>query len=229
MSDELPEGWAEAPLSDLITELRNGISTRPSLEPPGTPILRISAARAGGVALNDRRYLPDGDKLLGTFGLRGSGPPVHARYNGSLEASLGVCGMVRGLGAEPLLYPDKLMRVRVRDDVSPEYVELFFRTPAARDEIMALAKSSAGQQGISGGDLKEQRVAVAPFDLHVDETWAWCEFASADDLARFEAAGLSPELHKVVVPPRPPHNEREFPAVMTAKDFREIVEVFRIP
>ena len=55
------------------------------------------------------------------------------------------------------------MRVRVREHlVEPEYVEFFFRSPSARDAIMGLAKSSAGQQGISGGDLKEQRVAVAP-------------------------------------------------------------------
>lgn len=115
MSEELPEGWTEAPLAELITELRNGISTRPSLAPPGTPILRISAARPGGVSLNDCRYLPKGDSLLDVYGLRDT-DLLFTRYNGSIEL-LGVCGMVRGLGQAALLYPDKLMRARVRDQL----------------------------------------------------------------------------------------------------------------
>ena len=70
--------------------------------------------------------------------------------------------MVRGLNNEPLLYPDKLMRVRLREHVAPEFIEAFFQSRPARQAIMALAKSSAGQQGISGSDLKEQIVRLAP-------------------------------------------------------------------
>ena len=98
MSAGLPEGWVAAPLSALITELRNGISTRPNLEPPGTPILRISAARPGSVALDDLRFLPRGHALLDAYGLRDK-DLLFTRYNGSIEL-LGVCGMVRGLGGE---------------------------------------------------------------------------------------------------------------------------------
>ena len=161
MSDKLPEGWTRVPFSDMITELRNGISTRPSLEPPGTPILRTSAARPGSVVLEDRRFLPNGESLLDTYRLR-DGDLVFTRYNGSLDL-LGVCGMVRALGEAPLLYPDKLMRARVRESlVLPEYVERFFQSPGARDALVGMAKSSAGQQGISGGDLKAQAVLLAP-------------------------------------------------------------------
>lgn len=147
-------------MAGLIDELRNGISTRPALGPPGTPILRISAVRPGTVLLGDVRYLPRGDGLLNTYALRDR-DILFTRYNGSLEL-LGVCGMVRGLNGTPLLYPDKLMRVRVKEQIVPEYIEMFFRSPAARDAIMGLSKSSAGQQGISGKDLKEQCVWIAP-------------------------------------------------------------------
>jgi type I restriction enzyme, S subunit len=158
-ADELPPSWQKVRFGDLIEELRNGISTRPNLAGPGTPILRISATRSGAVDLSDHRFLPDADDLHGLYGLR-DGDLLFTRYNGSLDL-LGVCGMVRELGSRHLLYPDKLMRVRIdRRLATPEYIEIFFQAPAARDAITALAKSSAGQQGISGANLREQLVLL---------------------------------------------------------------------
>jgi type I restriction enzyme S subunit len=88
---------------------------------------------------------------------------LFTRYNGSLEL-LGVCGMVRGLGKRILLYPDKLMRVRFgHPHILPQYCELFFSEPSARDRMIAKAKSSAGQNGVSGTDVKNQSIALPPF------------------------------------------------------------------
>src|SRR5215831_7723965 len=73
----------------LIMELRNGISTKPNPEPPGHPILRISATRPGRVLLDDVRYLSESDDLVGMYCLR-DGDLLFTRYNGSLDL-LGVC------------------------------------------------------------------------------------------------------------------------------------------
>lgn len=159
--NELPEGWAQVPFEAVLTELRNGVSTRPELKPPGTPILRINAVRPGRVLLDDLRYLPRGQELAATSSVR-DGDLLFTRYNGSLEL-LGVCGIVRGVGKTTLLYPDKLMRARLDESVvTPPYVELFFRSPDARERLVGEAKSSAGQQGISGSDLRRQPLAIAP-------------------------------------------------------------------
>jgi type I restriction enzyme S subunit len=159
--EKLPDSWAWATFGDLIGELRNGISTKPNPEPPGHPILRISSTRPGRVLLDDIRYLPDADDLVEVYGLR-DGDLLFTRYNGSLDL-LGVCGMVRGLGKRTLLYPDKLMRVRIgHGELLPDYVEAFFGSPQARDRIEAKSKSSAGQQGVSGADIKRQPIAVPP-------------------------------------------------------------------
>lgn len=107
---QLPESWTWERFGVLLGELRNGISVRPEQEPPGHPILRISSVRPGKVLLDDRRYLPNSEELVETYRLR-NGDLLFTRYNGSLDL-LGVCGLVRGLGIEIMLYPDKLMRVR---------------------------------------------------------------------------------------------------------------------
>ena len=68
-----------------------------------------------------------------------------------------------------MLYPDKLMRVRFdHDHVFPAYAELFFQSAAARDRLTAQSRSSAGQQGVSGADIKSQPFALPPFGEQVE-------------------------------------------------------------
>lgn len=158
---ELPEGWCWVRFGDVIAELRNGIGTKPEFEPPGHPILRINAVRPGCVLFDDFRYLRG---EYDTSYLLTDGDILFTRYNGSLEL-LGVCGVVRGLGSQQLLYPDKLMRVRIgHTGLLPEYVESFFSTPQVRQRIELKARSSAGQQGISGQDIKDQFIAIPPLE-----------------------------------------------------------------
>lgn len=161
-SEELPVGWKTCSFEAVIAELRNGVSPRPNLNPPGLPVLRISAVRPGVVNLSDTRYLEHGSEWLKVFSLR-DGDLLFTRYNGSLEL-LGVCGVVRGLSDRSIVYPDKLMRVRLRPDALPDYICFFFSSPAARRALISEAKSSAGQQGISGKDLKTQEIVLPPID-----------------------------------------------------------------
>jgi type I restriction enzyme S subunit len=159
--DAIPDTWAWVRFGSIIGELRNGISPRPNIQPPGIPILRISATRPGGVDLADIRHMPNGEDFLSDYGLRDT-DLLFTRYNGSIEF-LGVCGMVRGLGRKKLLYPDKLMRVRFDHElILPAYAEIFFQVPRVHERIVAKSKSSAGQNGVSGSDIKAQPFALAP-------------------------------------------------------------------
>ncbi len=54
---ELPEGWRWTSMDQLITFLRNGLSHKPNINPPGYPILRINAVRPMQVDLSEVRYL----------------------------------------------------------------------------------------------------------------------------------------------------------------------------
>ncbi len=158
---KLPEGWCWARFEDLLVELKNGhFSKAPSSEPPGIPILRISAVRPMYVSLESPRYLNEEWGQVSHYQLN-DGDLLFTRYNGTLEL-VGVCGVVRGLN-RTMIYPDKLIRARVvTDSVLPEYLEVYFATEVPRRLIENKAKSTAGQQGISGADLKGLPVAVSP-------------------------------------------------------------------
>ena len=144
----------------ILTELRNGLSSKPNESGVGHPLLRISSVRAGHVDQNDIRFLECSESELNRHKLQG-GDLLFTRYNGSLEF-VGVCGLLKKLQHQNLLYPDKLIRARLTKDALPEYIEIFFSSPSARNAMMNCVKTTSGQKGISGKDIKSQVVLLPP-------------------------------------------------------------------
>lgn len=204
MTEHLPAGWTWATLDDVIVSMRNGISTKP-VGTDGIPILRISAVRPNVLDLTDIRYLetePDGnvDYTLCT------GDLLFTRYNGT-RSLVGVCAYVpEGVGR--VVYPDKLIRVRVNEALAcPRYVQFVSNSGVSRAFIESRARTTAGQTGVSGGDLRamplplpplpEQRRIVAALEEHLsalDAAVAGLVRARAN-IARYRAAVLDEAMH----------------------------------
>jgi type I restriction enzyme, S subunit len=150
--------WDESTLVHLIDEMRNGLATKPDEAPRGRKILRISAVRPASLDASDHRYLTTDESEGKLYELR-KGDVLFTRYNGSLDY-VGVCAMV----SEDLpnyVFPDKLIRVRVKTNVVlPRFVELAASSLGARAQIESFVKSSAGQKGISGANLKRLKIGV---------------------------------------------------------------------
>lgn len=161
---QLPEGWKEVEFKEIITSLKNGyFYGRPSSEPIGIPILRISAVRPMSVNYSDLRYVPELKEEDVENYFLSKGDLLFTRYNGNLSL-VGACGLVRE-GSQRVIYPDKLIRVRVQNENAlPEYLEIYFSTILARKLIESKVKSTAGQHGISGGDIKSLSVILPPLE-----------------------------------------------------------------
>ncbi|UJJ32777.1 restriction endonuclease subunit S [Halopseudomonas maritima] len=145
--------FVEAPFETLIHEMRNGLSAKPNEDQTGLPILRISAVRPMSVDYSDHRFLVCSGAEAARYRLR-EDDLLFTRYNGSLEL-VGVCGMIKKQPNPEIVYPDKLIRVRCNTSmVLPSYIELFFAQDSIRQRVMELVKSTSGQKGISGKDLK---------------------------------------------------------------------------
>jgi type I restriction enzyme S subunit len=142
-------------LGQLAESVRNGMYvSRPGVEPDGVPILRIGSVRALELNALDVRYsgksakeVADSDYLLK------GGDLLFTRYNGNPEY-VGACAVVpEDVGV--LTYPDKLIRVRVDTSRAlPEYIALACSAGDARAAIRRSVKTTAGQAGISGKELK---------------------------------------------------------------------------
>jgi type I restriction enzyme S subunit len=159
---ELPEGWVSASFEQLLNELKNGyFGGRPATEPPGVPILRISAVRPLSVSFGDLRYLSEvSEDKLAIYQLR-EGDLLFTRYNGNPHL-VAACGLVRKT-SDVILYPDKLIRARVSSDlILPSYLEAYFSTNTARYFIESKIKTTAGQYGIAGRELKQIPIVFPP-------------------------------------------------------------------
>lgn len=151
--------WEETLIGEISTSIRNGrFVSRPGSTPNGVPILRIGAVRPLQLDLNDLRYSGfTSSELCKSDHLLEAGDILFTRYNGN-PIYVGACAVVPPLGGE-LTYPDKLIRVKVDTTVAdPEFVALACSSGKARTQISSLVKTTAGQAGISGRDLKAVRV-----------------------------------------------------------------------
>jgi len=150
--------WPVEQLGDVVLSMRNGLSHKPEGH-DGVRILRISAVRPMAVDLEDVRYL-DRDKADERFLIQ-TDDLIFTRYNGNPEL-VGVCGRVRDV-YEPTLHPDKLIRAQVDDArANPAYLEIALNTGVARQHIRRSTKTTAGQAGIAGSDLKKTPVPLPP-------------------------------------------------------------------
>ena len=143
--------WTPIMLGDIALSIRNGYSSKPNAE-SGTPILRISAVRPMALDAADVRYLSGNLKAYESF-LISPGDVLFTRYNGNRDY-VGVCAYVPS-GIEPTVYPDKLIRVRVPvSTLLPEFLVIAASTGSARAFLESKIRTTAGQSGISGSDLK---------------------------------------------------------------------------
>ena len=156
----LPEGWVWSSVDQLSDMIRNGLSQKPNTEHLGYPILRINAVRPMSVRLDEVRHLALSEKEASSY-LLDEGDLLATRYNGSVDL-LGVFGVVRGL-VEPTVHPDKLIRIKpVLGAPLADWIEMCASTGASRKHIVARVKTTAGQTGISGEDIKKMPIPLPP-------------------------------------------------------------------
>lgn len=182
VSPGTPGTWSRYTLADVVTSVRNGMYvSRPGVEPDGVPILRISAVRRLNLDLSDLRYSA---RTLGSVRNEGylleAGDLLFTRYNGNPEY-VGACAVVPH-GIEPLTYPDKLIRVTPdKTFVDPQYLAMTCSAGDSRAAIRDAVKTTAGQAGISGGEIK--RVPLHLPDLDEQRRRA-AEFRVTDEAIR---------------------------------------------
>jgi type I restriction enzyme S subunit len=108
------------------------------------------------VDLAETRFLDEIEGSVDDYFIE-NGDLLFTRYNGSVDL-LGVAGMVRGC-TEKVLHPDKLIRVKLAlGEPLPSFVEVAANVGASRKHMAGRARTTAGQKGISGPDVREMPI-----------------------------------------------------------------------
>jgi type I restriction enzyme S subunit len=156
----LPERWVWASMDQLSHFVRNGISKTPNTNSIGYPILRINAVRPMSVNFDEFKNIDLVADEAADYFIE-NGDLLATRYNGSVDL-LGVVGLVRSLPFE-MLHPDKLIRMKpVVEGALGRWIEIAANTSYSRMHILKRVKTTAGQTGISGEDLKKMPIPLPP-------------------------------------------------------------------
>jgi type I restriction enzyme S subunit len=113
------------------------------------------------VSLDDLRYYqPSPDEQVAPYWVE-RGDLLFTRYNGSGHL-VGVCGQMRE--SRPVLHPDKLIKARpvAVEGLNTDFLEAAWNAGSTRRHIAANIKTTSGQQGISGADIKAAAFPLPP-------------------------------------------------------------------
>ncbi|MEO6823890.1 MAG: hypothetical protein ABI167_04030, partial [Nitrosospira sp.] len=156
---ELPElsaGWGWVKYGDVCSIIRNGISDKPDGD-FGSPIFRISAVRSLFFNMEDIRYIDNSTGRFDAYYLE-RGDLVFTRYNGSRNY-VGVCAEYKS--EEKRLFPDKLVQTRISSkNFLSSYFEKALNAGVSRQFLESKIRTTAGQSGISGDDIKNVPVPI---------------------------------------------------------------------
>lgn len=143
--------WTAYRFADLMDSIKNGYGLKPSDDGPYR-ILKISAVRPMKLDITECRYniQPFNEEYL-----IAENDLLFTRYNGSQDF-VGVCACVPNL---PVVYgyPDKLIKCipKLKNKIHSKYLQYYMNQGDARKYIRSKIKTTSGQHGISGADLKK--------------------------------------------------------------------------
>lgn len=157
---DLPSGWCWATCRMLLSSFSSGSTVVPQDAPTSLPILRSSAVRPGLVKLDDVRFVPE-TRASDIHDVLDELDVLFTRLSGSIDY-VAVCATVRGLEKSRIAFPDRIFRGKVALPESGDYLAVCFESPMVRHEIEKTAKSSAGHQRVSTGDILDQILPLAP-------------------------------------------------------------------
>jgi type I restriction enzyme, S subunit len=179
------------PLGDIAEKIKNGVFvSRAGAEIDGVPILRIGAVRPFHLSLDDLRFSAMSRETVAAQGfLLGPGDLLFTRYNGNPDY-VGACAVVPSEIGD-LTYPDKLIRVVLdRAQAEPDYVAAYCSVGNGRRAIESALRTTAGQVGIAGRDLKEIPIDLPSLEIQLTSVGRMRDQLSASDrlLSQFEGA-----------------------------------------
>lgn len=158
-TDELPEGWATAQLTDLLDSSMNGFGKRK--QDAGSPaiVLRLADIAEQQVCLGTPRRVNATDDEVSKYRLLAD-DLLAIRVNGSADL---VGRLIRFRGADaPVLFCDHFIRLRLRTGLLPELLRLYGESPAFRWYVEVNKVSSAGQNTISQATLEQATIPLPP-------------------------------------------------------------------
>ncbi len=153
----LPSNWKWRSLGELSSAIQYGYTAKAEPEPIGPKLLRITDIQNDTVNWKDVPFCQVEDAEKEKY-LLGKNDLVFARTGATVGKSYLVSGSI-----PQTVFASYLIRVRLRDEVSPKYVAYFFKSADYWHQI-SVSQAGIGQPNVNGKKLAQIRIPIAPFE-----------------------------------------------------------------
>ena len=154
------KGWNTRNIRDIVSEVRYG-SSRPAVDGGRYPYLRMNnITYSGELDLSDIKRIDIPDNELEKCTVR-RGDVLFNRTN-SKELVGKTCVYNRD---EMMVLAGFVIRVRVNDEVLPEFLSAFLNTDFSKKMLFGMCKTAIGQANINAQELQNIGMYVPPINL----------------------------------------------------------------
>jgi type I restriction enzyme S subunit len=161
------QNWEIRKLEAVIKESpRNGLAPQTKVSDGGKKMLRINAVSSSPdryVDLSAFNIVDVPEETAKPFYMQNNEVFV-VRYNGDINR-LAKAAIFKAKDDEKVIYPDKLIRLRANEEIIlPDYLVYALGSRKVRSQVEELGKTTAGNLGISGTNIKSFMLPVPPLD-----------------------------------------------------------------
>ncbi|HVF57705.1 MAG TPA: restriction endonuclease subunit S [Pyrinomonadaceae bacterium] len=138
-----------------------GISERATVEPIGTPMLRMNNLQANGWDLKDLKYIQLDTETEAQFLVK-KGDILFNRTNS--KELVGKCEVFNEDGS--WVFASYLIRVRLNEsEALPNFVSEFLNTNAGRVQINRVSRQIIGMSNVNAEELRDLLIPLPPLDI----------------------------------------------------------------
>ncbi|HEY0376405.1 MAG TPA: restriction endonuclease subunit S [Pyrinomonadaceae bacterium] len=147
---------------ECLIDVRHGCSASPSPKPTELEVLKISSVTRGEFVPTAKKYAYDNPRFREEFDLK-SGDVLMCRTNGTL-GYVGMSALVEK-DMEDLIFPDKVIRLRAKENMLSEYLWILLQSGPLRAQIEAAARTAVGNYAIGSEDIWNLKMPLPPFSV----------------------------------------------------------------
>jgi len=150
------------PLREHLVETMNGYCIKPVAGPTPYRMLKLNALAESGLDLSATKYVNVPESVALRFSLR-KGDLLICRSVGSFDL-VAKCAVVES-DAPGILFPDIIIRARLKPSLLTAYVCEVMQTPLGRAHFQSNARTAVGMWKIGADDIANFPIPVPPKDV----------------------------------------------------------------
>jgi len=150
---KLPQGWRWVRLGEVASKPQYGYTASATTEPKGPKFLRITDITTAEVDWRKVPYCEADEKVLAKYALN-AGDILFAR-----SGSIGATMVIKDTPPESAVFASYLLRVRLSEEVLPEYMGLLLKAPLCQSQLVP---RGAAQRNINAKHIQQLFIPLPP-------------------------------------------------------------------